>query len=450
MFLTYLQVTAYLVVSTFVAGQINPVISQRGPLEWLAVVFDAGNIRVALQELDQASSGPGGVSAALPAVVGGYAAFHGLISVVALIGATAPLRRWVRLQASRGNRRSFVLALTQRRLPRVSNRPMIWKEVFAEPTFRFNRTGMVLTATFLSVCLILGFFIESCLFAFGLSFGEMDRYMNQGARTLGTFFACLLLVGVAIRAAGSFSSERDRQTLVSLLGTPLEGHEILWAKWLGAILSGRKVWWYLAGIWLAALFTAGLHPLALPLLIITWTGYAMFLASLGVWFSLVSRTTLRATIWTMLTMLGTCVVPWLLSAFWLFVMEFLFAPPQFSRPMGPWARPPSVQNSVYGWGEALPDLLSALAPPSTLHFLTFYHHDFDPLPYYRDYYDRYGYQAHAVSPWARLLAIVFALVCYVLAAIVLYTLACARFSEVTGRMPLARGSPGKKAARRSA
>jgi ABC-type transport system involved in multi-copper enzyme maturation permease subunit len=448
-FLTYLQVLAYLVVSGYLAGLVDPLPAKRGPEAELVLAFAAGNIRVALAQLDLAAAGAGGVSAALPGVLRAYCAFHGLVTLVSLLGATLPLRLWVRQQASRGARRAFVLALTQRRLPRVSDRPMIWKEVFAEPTFRFNRTGMVFTATFLSVCLIIATFIEICLFVFGITFGDLDVYMNRGARTIGTFFACLLLLGVAVRAAGSFSGERDRQTLLSLLGTPLEGHEILGAKWLGSIVSGRKVWWYLAGIWLAALLTGGLHPIALPLLVVAWACYALFLASLGLWFSLVSRNTLRATIWTMLTVLGTCVAPWLLSSFWMLVLEFLHPSP-YRAGWGP--LPSATRAEPGGWTVELSDLLAALAPPSSLNFLTFYDRDFqlNPDPFLSHQYGPpAGYGQPVVEPWVRLLAIVFGLVCYVVAGLVLYAMACARFPDVTGRMPLARGRPHRPA-RRSA
>jgi ABC-type transport system involved in multi-copper enzyme maturation permease subunit len=438
MFLTYLVVAVYLVGTTILSDMVDYRAAFHTPNELLIMGLSAGNIRVALRQLDLASFGAGGVSAVLPRVLGAYAAFHGLVALVALLGATLPLRRWTRLQASRGARRSFVLALTQRRLPLVGNHPMIWKEVHAEPTFRFNRTGMVLTATFVSVCLIVGFFIEACLFALGLSLGDLDQNMNRGARSLGTFIACLLLLGVAVRAAGCFSGERDRQTLVSLLSTPLEGHQILWAKWLGSVLCGRKVWYYLGGIWLAALLTGGLHPVALPLLLIAWGCYAAFLASVGMYFSLVSRNSLRATIWTLAVVVGTCIGPWLLSAFWMLVAEFIHpAPP--SRAPAVWGGPGRYAVS---WSEQLPDLLSVLAPPSTLNFLTFSPRD---LLETGEQYEYHRYAAPPAEPWLRLVAIVISLVGYFVAALVLYNRACSLFPQVTGRMPLARAGPRRPA-----
>ena len=43
-----------------------------------------------------------------------------------------------------------------------------------------------------------------------------------------------------------------------------------------------------------------LRSAALLLLLAAWWAYAAFAASLGLWFSLRCRTTLRATVWTLL------------------------------------------------------------------------------------------------------------------------------------------------------
>ena len=60
-----------------------------------------------------------------------------------------------------------------------------------------------------------------------------------------------MLLAVAVRASGSISGERDKQTMDGLLTTPLDGHTILLAKWVGAILSVRWGWVWLerSGRW---------------------------------------------------------------------------------------------------------------------------------------------------------------------------------------------------------
>lgn len=444
-FLTYLELIVYFAASFYLGDGLSCIPPGKwGPEHYLLAWFCSGNAWVVLNQLTLILSATGSFTTALPQLVRAYALFHVPLALLSLVGATLPLRLWMRSQLSARGQRSFVLAITQKRLPRVTDQPMIWKEVFAEPTFRFNRTGMVVTATFVSISLILCTFVLICLFSFGWSTGTMNLYMNSGARSLGTFIACLLLMGVAVRAAGSLSGERDRDTLVSLLSTPLEDGEILWGKWLGSVLCGRKLWWYLGGIWVAALLTGGLHPVALVLMVTAWTVFVMFLASIGLWFSLVSRNSLRATIWTVLTLLGACVVPWLLR----FLCHFVAALFPSSR-LSPFGRPGAtnpVAASLY-W---LADVLSSLAPPSTLYSLAFYDGELNPTQaqiYTQGYGYGYGYGYKDQPPdlWMKLLTIVLGLMVYAVAALIFWRLTRARFAETVGRLPLPQSGRPRRA-----
>jgi hypothetical protein len=108
----------------------------------------------------------------------------------------------------------------------------------------------------------------------------------------------LMLLGEAVRAAASIGGERDRDTLLSLMTTPLTTNEILWAKWLGALWSVRGFLWWLGSVWLIALVLGGVNPLAVILHALAWLAPAMCFASIGLWISAGSKTTLRATTWT--------------------------------------------------------------------------------------------------------------------------------------------------------
>src|SRR5262249_34963247 len=129
----------------------------------------------------------------------------------------------------------------------------------------------------------------------------MATILNLWLRWVGTFLACFLLLGVAVRAAGSVSGERDRQTLDGLLITPLSNRSILFAKWLGSVLGGRGSWAGLGGMMGVGLLTEALHPLAVPCFLLAWLVFAAFLAGLGSWFSVANRKTYRATFLTLLT-----------------------------------------------------------------------------------------------------------------------------------------------------
>src|SRR5262249_55719034 len=131
----------------------------------------------------------------------------------------------------------------------------------------------------------------------------------------GMAVGSLLLLGIAVRAANSISGERDRETLDSLLATPVDSRTVLLAKWWGSLLSVRKPVFWLLAVWVVAAATGGIHVLAAIELAVTWLVYAVFLASLGLYLSLVSRSALRATVATLLIALGISLGPWLLGRF---------------------------------------------------------------------------------------------------------------------------------------
>jgi hypothetical protein len=131
--------------------------------------------------------------------------------------------------------------------------------------------------------------------------------MNYWVRGASAFLGCALLLGVAVRAAGCVSGERDRQTLDGILATPLDNRTILWEKWLGCIFSQRWPWVALAVVWIVGYWTGALHAWAVPAFILAWLVYAGFLAGLGLWFSVANRSTLKSvfgTLFTAVLMLG--------------------------------------------------------------------------------------------------------------------------------------------------
>src|SRR5262249_43186358 len=117
----------------------------------------------------------------------------------------------------------------------------------------------------MAVVMVAYSFVGLCCFTLipasaGSSFREA---INITTRLVGTLLLGLMALGIALRAAGSLSSERERRTLDSLLTTPLDNLTILGAKWLACLYSVRRFLWGLMPVWLVALVVGGLHPLAL-------------------------------------------------------------------------------------------------------------------------------------------------------------------------------------------
>jgi ABC-type transport system involved in multi-copper enzyme maturation permease subunit len=135
--------------------------------------------------------------------------------------------------------------------------------------------------------------------------------LNLWVRAVGTIVACVGLLAVALNAGESVTTEREKGTLDSLLASPLTGQEILFAKWLGSIVAvARWALPWLGVIWGVALVAGALHVIALAALALTWLAYATAFASIGLWVSVVSKTTLRATVVTVGLALGASCWGW--------------------------------------------------------------------------------------------------------------------------------------------
>lgn len=413
-FVTYLEIVLYL------AGSLLCAPFPRG-FNFLA----AGNIFVALYELSEAA-GAGTLATELPIVVLSYAGFHALVTVICILWGTACLRRETRFQAGGDATVISVAAPDGGRyvvsrpplfepMPKVrqepdEDEPLLWKEVHVEPTFRVPPAvlGLAIFVAVNALCGAAAVFLGGMLLTVGTGQHAFE-FSNGWTRMVGLPIACLMLLAVALRAAGGLSLERDRQTLDGLLTTPLEDREILWGKWWGSILSVRKGWWVLGSVWGMGLLTGGVHPLSLPLMVGAWFIFAAFLAGLGLYFSLVSRTTLRATIWTLLAVVGICFGHWALGG--LCCGPFLLL-----------AGARSPVFTVFHW--------YGLTPPATMDAVTF------------SWMIVTSESRRETDLGVRLIAALLGLTCYAVFALILWQLLNARFCRVTGRVAVDTGAGG--------
>jgi ABC-type transport system involved in multi-copper enzyme maturation permease subunit len=287
--------------------------------------FGAGNPLIVVIELAQVVSSGGRLDHALFPALARYAAFHGLVTAACVTWSVVRLRA-LALKQTFGTTAKPGLKTRLLGRPRIGAWPMLWKEVFVEGGLRLNWLGRVIAlalvaASFVPVGFIVYEFYERLTGVRGGRYGgvsgafdRLGRDMNDWVLSVGTIVACLGLLGVAVRAAGSISRERDRHTFDDLLTTPLDSSNILFAKWVGAVASARWVWVWLGVIWALALVTGGLSPFAVPFLGAAWVAYAAVAAVIGLWCSMTCRTTLRATVWTIFLALGVSVGHWLVMA----------------------------------------------------------------------------------------------------------------------------------------
>jgi hypothetical protein len=94
---------------------------------------------------------------------------------------------------------------------------------------------------------------------------------------------------------------------------------MLFGKWVGCLWGMRWPAVWLGSIYAIGLLTGGLSPVAIPLLIGVMFVYAGTLTVVGLWFSAICRTTVRASVATVVATLGLSVGHWML---WLCCVPF--------------------------------------------------------------------------------------------------------------------------------
>jgi ABC-type transport system involved in multi-copper enzyme maturation permease subunit len=412
--LTYLSIVAYLGLGFLAeAVRINPSSAHMGL--WLgshfvtvadvASAFNAGNLPAVLLDLRRSLALGKPITGVLGGLLRGYAIWHGVATVVCAGLAVLRLRTVALRQQTGPVRKPTAKARVWWR-PRIGLLPMLWKELFIEPGFRVNWVGRIVIglfvlASFLPVVNILRHFQASgpTTGRMGLAitsrWAALGQELNPWVRLMGTTVACLMLVGVAVRASTSISGERDRETLDGLLTSPLHSHDILFAKWLGSLLSVRWAFVWLGLIWGVGLVSRAIHPTAIILICAAWLVYASCLAGVGLWFSTACRTTLRATLSTLATTALVGGGHWLL---WMCCLPFGFR----SGGLG------SFFN-----------LQSVFTPPMALYFLSA---------------DEIGVESWEIQG----ILVCFGLLAWAMAALVLWTVTRARFRMMTARMPYRR------------
>ncbi len=179
----------------------------------------------------------------------------------------------------------------------IGDRPMIWKETritrWRGPIASMGRVASFVVLLGLSVeayYLAVPAFREVVRDGLGVDpFGSAREEFHDflGLATLGLYLFTGL--GVAVTAGLSILSEREQETWISLVSTPLEGEEILVAKRKGAIRRARPVLLGMVILWTVGLICGATHPVEFVALNLSLFIYIRFLAALGGFASLQAK-----------------------------------------------------------------------------------------------------------------------------------------------------------------
>jgi ABC-type transport system involved in multi-copper enzyme maturation permease subunit len=326
--LTYLAAIGYLA-ATGATQFLKYTLGFYGALNWGGIDwtrffdwFHAGNPIFGVYAISETIATNGPLYSVIADVLERYAVFHGIVAVGSVTWAVLRLRAVALGQAAvvAAKPRRWIRKLSRRRP--VGIQPMFWKELWIEGRLRFGVISRVLFAllvgaSFIPVVII--FYVtvidranyqryDGVFDWIGVIIGQVRAHwreiggdLNVWLRVMNVVIGILMLLGVAVRAAGSIGAERDRDTLTSLMTTTLTTGEIMIAKWWGALWSVRSFLWWLIPVWLIAMVFGGVNPLAFFLHIVAFVAPAMCFTSIGLWYSARCRTTLRATAWTIAT-----------------------------------------------------------------------------------------------------------------------------------------------------
>ena len=198
-------------------------------------------------------------------------------------------------------------------LPRVTNRPLLWKEL----NLGHSAEWLVMTDLgWLYFAVLVVFISMACLITMGV--GDEESQLRSTLAGF-TFFligmlGVILVIGAGLRAASSVTREREQRTLESLCSVPVARLEILQTKWFGAIWRFRRTLLGL-GILFALAGFCGARLGFVALLLGTVATHVVFAVSLGIFLSVVSRTTLRAYLSWALVMIAVLAGSLLLGEF---------------------------------------------------------------------------------------------------------------------------------------
>lgn len=136
-------------------------------------------------------------------------------------------------------------------------------------------------------------------FSSGPAPGQARLELNVVLRQLTGIFDILYCLMITSAAAYSVAKERESNTWLGLIATPLSGREILRGKRLGAMTQTRGVAALMVALWTVGLLTGAVHPLGFLAALVGLGVSCWFLASLGVAVSLRARDRSEAGGWVL-------------------------------------------------------------------------------------------------------------------------------------------------------
>lgn len=204
--------------------------------------------------------------------------------------------RWVHIRSSGKVTKPISRAskVKNRKAP-FETLPMLWKEMFTaneKPSTGKRFKQIVVGLVFLMIILPLGWQFFLAMVSWGNNQGQ--QYI-EGAAIMNGFLGSFVLLGMTGRAAGLIPHERERETWLSLMATPMTAREIIYAKTWGNLYAYR---WALGLLMLfptLALFFEAEALITILLLALTLAATAYAVTAFAILLSLRMKSSNKAT-----------------------------------------------------------------------------------------------------------------------------------------------------------
>jgi ABC-type transport system involved in multi-copper enzyme maturation permease subunit len=191
-------------------------------------------------------------------------------------------------------------------VPKIRPRPacgdsaMIWKETHGAAGSRLS-----LLVSFLSLVVIALIAYENLKDIMPAAWSELirngyrvDDYarkeLNATLRAVTTMLFVTWSVLLSVHAATSISKEREDDTWVSLVSTPLSSRAILDAKIVGSLWMSRHIAYAIVAVWLFGLMMGAFHPIGVLISAVHLVVFGLLFVAGGTLISLGAKTTMRS------------------------------------------------------------------------------------------------------------------------------------------------------------
>lgn len=237
-----------------------------------------------------------------------YAALaYGTFSLVCLAAAVRALRRTYVKSAGRTAAtaaKSAIFKPLRLRKLRLGSSPMLWKELSSQQSLlQLGWIGRIASGL-IYVCAYVGLgialkstFVDELATRYNNETYVVDfvrSSVHEFSVGAGAAVGSLILLLITSRAAGSVTAEKEQDSWLTLLSTPLDGRSIVAAKIAGAMYSVRYWYLYLVVMWCCCIVREPRFAAVIPMLIFVHLLLGWVCAAIGVIFSVICKNSLRS------------------------------------------------------------------------------------------------------------------------------------------------------------